>query len=115
MDMNGFIKFFQGVSSFAGVMNVYAGTYEKERTHRIGGYAGASVAEASAHYSIFGASATALSASAHYEVGLNNSIGASATLARAEAHAGPLGIGVGLSLNTGWMSQAFDLTLLIMF
>ena len=82
-------------------MNHYSGTYEKERTHRVGGFAGASVAEVSAHYSIFGASVTALSASAHYEMGLNNSIGASATLARAEAHAGPLGVGVGVSLDTG--------------
>ena len=92
---------FQGGSAHTGTMNAYSGTYEKERTLRAGGYAGASVAEASANYSIFGASASALSASAHYEVGLNNSVGASATLARAEAHAGPLGVGVGLSLDTG--------------
>ena len=95
----------QGASSNASVMNSYAGTYEKERTLRIGGYAGASIAEASAHFSIFGASATVLSASAHYEMGLNNSIGVSATLARAEAHAGPLGVGIGLSLDTGSIFQ----------
>ena len=87
---------FQGGSAHPGTMNAYAGTFQKDRTLRAGGYAGASVAEASANYSIFGASASALSASAHYEVGLNNSVGASATLARAEANAGPLGVGVNI-------------------
>ena len=99
-------KIFQGSSSYAGVMNAYAGTYERERTHRHGGFIGASVAEASAHYGIFGANATALAANAHYEMGLNNSIGASATLARAEAHAGPLNVGVGLSLDTGLILES---------
>jgi hypothetical protein len=82
-------------------MNAYSGTYESERTLRVGAYTGASVAEASASFSIFGASASVLSASAHAEAGLNNSFGASATLARAEAHAGPIGLGVGLSLDSG--------------
>ena len=83
-------------------MNAYSGTYDSERTLRVGAYAGASVAEASANFSIFGASASFLSANAHAETGVfNHSVGASATLARAEAHAGPVGLGVGLSLDTG--------------
>ncbi len=69
---------------------------------RVGAYAGASVAEASANYSIFGASASFLSANAHAKTGVfNHSVGANATLARAEAHAGPVELGVGLSLDTG--------------
>ena len=100
-----FFLSFKGGSAHAGTLNSYAGTYKKERTQRIGGYAGVSVAEASANFSIFGASASTLSANAHYEVGLNNSIGASASLARAEAHAGPLAVGVGLSLDTGLIFQ----------
>ncbi|CAF1168166.1 unnamed protein product [Rotaria sordida] len=87
-------------SARAGTYNAYSGTYKSKRTLRAGGYAGASLAEANANYSIFGASASMYSASAHYEVGLNNSIGVNASLVRAEAHAGPLQIGAGLSLDT---------------
>ncbi|CAF2993562.1 unnamed protein product [Rotaria socialis] len=88
-------------SANAGVLKAYAGTYKKQRTARVGAYASASVAEAHASASIFGASASFLSASAHVEAGSNYSIGANASLVRAEAHAGPLGVGVGLNLNTG--------------
>jgi hypothetical protein len=92
----------QDGSANAGLMNSYAGTYRSDRTLRVGSYAGASVAEAGASWSIFGASASFLKASAHAETGVfNHSVGANATLARAEAHAGPVGLGVGLSLDTG--------------
>ena len=91
----------KGGSTHAGTCNHYSGTYESDRTLRKGGYAGASLAEASANYSIFGASASMYSANAHYEYGLNNSVGANVSLARAEAHAGPVQIGTGLSLDTG--------------
>lgn len=88
-------------SAHAGTLNAYAGTYKKKRTVRIGAFARASVAEASASDSIFGASASFLSASAYAEAGPNCLAGATASLARAEAHAGPLGIGVGLNADTG--------------
>jgi hypothetical protein len=90
----------QGGSTHAGISNAYFGTYESARTLRMGAYAGVSLAEASARYGIFGASASAYSASAHVECGLNNSIGVNASLVRAEAHAGPIQVGTGLSLDT---------------
>ncbi|CAF3385117.1 unnamed protein product [Rotaria socialis] len=85
----------------ASSFNTYAGKYKKPRTGRFEYCAGASVAEANASAGIFGASASMLSASAHAEGGTNWSVGANASVARAEAHAGPVQIGVGLNFNTG--------------
>ena len=97
-------------------MNAYSGTYESDRTLRVGAYAGASVAEASANFSIFGASASVLSANAHAEAGaFNVSAGANATLARAEAHAGPVGLGVGLSLDTGMFQLMMNYLIILHF
>ena len=56
-----------------------------------------------------GASFSGPSTSAYVETGRNNSVGVNATLARAEAHAGPLGVGVGLNLDTGLDEILFDL------
>ena len=56
-----------------------------------------------------GASFSGPSTSAYVETGRNNSVGVNATLARAEAHAGPLGVGVGLNLDTGLDEIFFDL------
>jgi hypothetical protein len=75
--------------------------FEKPRTGRYGARASASVAQAAASYNVFGASAKALSADAHYQYGVHNSVGASATVARAEANVGPLQAGVGLNFDTG--------------
>ncbi|CAF1268784.1 unnamed protein product [Didymodactylos carnosus] len=85
----------------AGTFKTYAGKYKKPRTRRVGYCAGASVAEASATAGIFGASASVLSSSAHVEGGTNYSAGINASVARAEAHAGPVQVGVGLNFNTG--------------
>lgn len=41
-----------------------------------------------------------MSASAHAQYGLNNSIGADATVIRGQANVGPAQVGVGLSLDT---------------
>ncbi|CAF1431024.1 unnamed protein product, partial [Didymodactylos carnosus] len=76
----------------ASTFKTYAGKYEKPRTARVGYCAGASVAEASA--GIFGASGSVWSASAHVEAGTNYSVGANASVARTEVHAGPVQIGV---------------------
>ncbi|CAF0770759.1 unnamed protein product [Adineta steineri] len=85
----------------ANTFKVYAGKYEKPRTRRVGYCASATIAEASASASIFGASASVCSASAHVEGGVNLSAGANVSVARAEAHAGPVQVGVGLNFNTG--------------
>jgi len=88
-------------SKYAGTLKTFSGSYKKDRTQRWGHHAGASVAEAGASYSVFGANATALSAGAGVEYGLHNSAYAHATVARASANAGPMEVGVGLSLDTG--------------
>jgi hypothetical protein len=64
--------------------NASAGTYEKSRTARYGGYAKAGVAEASASYKVVGSNIRAIEASAAYEYGVNNYVGASLTLVRAD-------------------------------
>ena len=105
VDASSLVDFFEKVdkcsSAHAVTVSTYTRTYEKERTFRKGGYAGASVASAGASHGAFGTSARALSADAHYEYGLHNSAGASLTVARAEATVGPVKAGVGLSLDTG--------------
>ncbi len=78
----------------AGVLTASAGTYKTKRTGRVGAYAKASVAEANASCSVFGASASA-------QADPQLSARATASLARAEANAGPLGIDVGLQADSG--------------
>ncbi|CAF0753283.1 unnamed protein product [Didymodactylos carnosus] len=97
----------EGGSTYAGRFNAYSGTYETKRTLRKGAYAGASIAEAIANYGPCGVSASLLSASAHVEYGLNNSVGVDLSIVRAVAHAGPLQVGVGLNLDTN-ASVGFD-------
>ncbi|CAF0774599.1 unnamed protein product [Didymodactylos carnosus] len=97
----------EGGSTYAGRFSAYSGTYETKRTLRKGAYAGASIAEARANYGPCGVSASLLSASAHVEYGLNNSVGVDLSIVRAVAHAGPLQVGVGLNLDTN-ASVGFD-------
>jgi len=64
-------------------------------------YARASVAEASAGFGdLASVGVSALSAGAHAEYGLNNSIGVYASVVRAEATVGPIAAGVGLNFDT---------------
>jgi hypothetical protein len=65
-------------------------------------HARASVAEFKAGVGgVAGVGATALSASAHAEYGLNNSVGAGVSIVRAQANVGPATLGVGLNLDCG--------------
>jgi hypothetical protein len=69
---------------------------------KVGKIASAGVSVANAEVGVgklCSASASALSASAHAEYGLNNSVGARASLVRAEAHLGPVNASVGLNLD----------------
>lgn len=50
---------------------------------------------------LVGVGAKALSAGAHAEYGLNNSVGADLTVVRGEANVGPVKIGSGIRLDTG--------------
>lgn len=64
-------------------------------------YAGASVAEFKTGCGdLVGFGASALSASAHAEYGLNNSVGANVSLVRAQGNVGPAHVGVGLNFDT---------------
>ena len=62
-------------------------------------YAVANLAVAKVGTRELSASVSVFSASAHCEYGLNNSVGANASLARAEVNFGPLRIGFGVSLD----------------
>ena len=69
---------------------------------KVGKIASAGVSVAAAEIGVgklCSASASALSASAHAQYGLNNSIGARASLVRAEACLGPVNASVGLNLD----------------
>ncbi|CAF0733036.1 unnamed protein product [Brachionus calyciflorus] len=61
--------------------------------------ASANLAEAKAGNEDIGLRTSILSANAHAEYGLNNSIGVNASLVRAEGHFGPVTVGTGLNLD----------------
>lgn len=61
--------------------------------------ASANLAELKAGNEDIGLKSSVLSASAHAEYGLNNSIGLNASLVRAEGHFGPVTVGTGLNFD----------------
>lgn len=84
----------------ADVLNAKAGKAENLLGIGEVGYANASVFEAKAGVgSVVGGGVSALSAGAHYEYGLNNSVGANLSVVRAQGNLGPIKAGAGLNFD----------------